>query len=467
MKNIIKIIIVFFLTLQFCNVINAQTNDTTSYQNYVNTNIVTNGTRSITASHLNYSLLSSMAISQKFRREFMDSVRAHRLRDFYNITANKISDWNTVFNWYNSNPLSSYALTNGSNASGTWGINISGNASTASNATNTTQWNYVTYNGSVYSSGTPTYVMAWDGANYRPVTQTPLRDFLGLGSYAYRSTGLAELNAPNTGYLTASYFINDGSALYSYYLKGRASDNYGVFGFYSNNGAIRYGYIQSHSSYGGQVIISSDGGASISLDNRGMSVNGVFTSNSDLLATTKIRGFPGSSFGGTLANGEYQFYGGSGLGLVIAGSGTTNSITFTNGSGSVLGGFTSSGTLSANNFSGSASGLTGTASSLTAGRVTTNLISPSSNTTLTTDHDVIRPTANCTLTLPDATTCGGKTFQIFTRSAINVTVNTVSSQKMYLFETTGSETITIGNFSVLVLVSDGVGWISQAFYSGL
>jgi hypothetical protein len=63
------------------------------------------------------------------------------------------------------------------------------------------------------------------------------------------------------------------TGLFGYILKGRSSDNYGAFGFYSNNGATRYGYIQSHSTNGGQLNINADGGAQLIMDSRGSIFN--------------------------------------------------------------------------------------------------------------------------------------------------------------------------------------------------
>jgi hypothetical protein len=77
-----------------------------------------------------------------------------------------------------------------------------------------------------------------------------------------------------SGSITASNFISDGSAFFSYTLKGRASDNFGAFGFYTNNGT-RVGYIQSGSINGGQINITGDGGGSVTLDNRGITATGV------------------------------------------------------------------------------------------------------------------------------------------------------------------------------------------------
>lgn len=71
---------------------------------------------------------------------------------------------------------------------------------------------------------------------------------------------------------TSASFSSSVSAigLFGYVLRGRASDNYGAFGFYSNDGATRYGYIQSHSTNGGQLNITGDGGGQIIFDSRGV-----------------------------------------------------------------------------------------------------------------------------------------------------------------------------------------------------
>jgi hypothetical protein len=77
-----------------------------------------------------------------------------------------------------------------------------------------------------------------------------------------------------SSFVQSSNFFSDGTQFYSYGLKGRASDNYGAIGFYSNNGATRYGYIQSGSIYGGQINITGDGGGYMTFDNRGITATG-------------------------------------------------------------------------------------------------------------------------------------------------------------------------------------------------
>jgi hypothetical protein len=81
---------------------------------------------------------------------------------------------------------------------------------------------------------------------------------------------------------TSAVFTSSVSAtgLFGYILKGRSSDNYGAFGFYSNNGATRYGYIQTHSTNGGQFVINGDGGGQITLDSRGIVGTGAVTFSS-------------------------------------------------------------------------------------------------------------------------------------------------------------------------------------------
>jgi hypothetical protein len=81
---------------------------------------------------------------------------------------------------------------------------------------------------------------------------------------------------------TSAVFSSSVSAtgLFGYILKGRSSDNYGAFGFYSNNGATRYGYIQTHSTNGGQFVINGDGGGQITLDSRGIVGTGAVTFSS-------------------------------------------------------------------------------------------------------------------------------------------------------------------------------------------
>jgi hypothetical protein len=74
------------------------------------------------------------------------------------------STWNSWYTLLNSGNYNSYAPTlTGAGASGTWGINITGNASTATNATtatNSTNWQSTSHNGTYWLNN------AWDGARW-------------------------------------------------------------------------------------------------------------------------------------------------------------------------------------------------------------------------------------------------------------------------------------------------------------
>lgn len=114
-----------------------------------------------------------------------------------------------------------------------------------------------------------------------------------LGTQTYASlesslTGLVHIAGTETitgskTFSAAAYFTNAltvtaNSGAYAQYINGRASDNYAMSAFYSNTGVTRYGYIQSHSAYGGTLAIVGDGGTRIDLDNRGLTVNNTIAS---------------------------------------------------------------------------------------------------------------------------------------------------------------------------------------------
>jgi hypothetical protein len=70
---------------------------------------------------------------------------------------------------------------------------------------------------------------------------------------------------------TASFSQSiEATGLFAYIVRGRSADDYGGIGFYANTGNTRYGYIQSHSSNGGQLNITMDGGGQIIGDSRGL-----------------------------------------------------------------------------------------------------------------------------------------------------------------------------------------------------
>ena len=120
------------------------------------------------------------------------------------------------------------------------------------------------------------------------------------------SSSIAATSATFSGSVSAT-------GLFGYYLLGRSSDNYGAFGFYSNSGATRYGYIQSGSPNGGQVVLTGDGGGSVTLDNRGLNVTGAATFSSSVTAQGNYISIQPS----TNTNAAYsEFYNAGGYGYI-------------------------------------------------------------------------------------------------------------------------------------------------------
>jgi hypothetical protein len=76
---------------------------------------------------------------------------------------------------------------------------------------------------------------------------------------------------------TACNFVTSGNTLFGITLKGRSSDNYGAIGFYSSDGGTRYGYLQSHSTNCGQLIVNGDGGGQAIFDCRGVVLTSALT----------------------------------------------------------------------------------------------------------------------------------------------------------------------------------------------
>jgi len=85
---------------------------------------------------------------------------------------------------------------------------------------------------------------------------------------------------------TACNFVTSGNTLFGITLKGRASDNFGAIGFYSSDGGTRYGYIQSHCTNGGQLIVNGDGGGQLILDNRGVVLTNALTGTTACFGNT-------------------------------------------------------------------------------------------------------------------------------------------------------------------------------------
>jgi len=95
---------------------------------------------------------------------------------------------------------------------------------------------------------------------------SPARNFL-VGSVTDSGE---KLQVNGTSIFSSSLTLTAAASSLFMSLRGRSADDYGFIGFYNNTGATRYGYIQSHSSNGGQLNITMDGGAQIIGDNRGL-----------------------------------------------------------------------------------------------------------------------------------------------------------------------------------------------------
>jgi hypothetical protein len=135
------------------------------------------------------------------------------------------------------------------------------------------------------TSGRTELQSVWQGTGFTSLALQPSGGNVLIGTTTDNGAKLQVTgDATFSSSVTASAFSSDGSQLFSFYIKGRASDNFGAFGFYSNNGATRYGYIQSGSTNGGQVVLNGDGGGSVTLDNRGMNVTGAATFSSSVTA---------------------------------------------------------------------------------------------------------------------------------------------------------------------------------------
>jgi hypothetical protein len=105
------------------------------------------------------------------------------------------------------------------------------------------------------------------------------------GSNTFTSNQIVSGSVTSTSTITGTNFVTNGTTLYGVTLKGRAADNYGAIGYYSSDGATRYGYIQSHSSNGGQLNITSDGGGQVIMDNRGVVVTSALSGSAAIFSS--------------------------------------------------------------------------------------------------------------------------------------------------------------------------------------
>ena len=143
----------------------------------------------------------------------------------------------------------------------------------------------------------------------------------------------------STSTMTGTNFVTNGTTLYGVTLKGRSADNYGAIGYYSSDGVTRYGYIQSHSTNGGQLNITSDGGGQVIMDNRGVVVTSALYGNSAMFGSDFLSNET-SKVGISFASGHGQInswgantstYGGLKFQLSVSNGGTVNALTLTTG----------------------------------------------------------------------------------------------------------------------------------------
>jgi hypothetical protein len=148
---------------------------------------------------------------------------------------------------------------------------------------------------STQSAGNMLFGM-WQTINASEVMRISTANNLIIGSSVDNGN---RLQVTGNGFFSGSI---ESTGLFAYVVRGRSSDNYGGIGFYANTGNTRYGYIQSHSSNGGQLNITMDGGGQIIGDNRGLllqpsSGNVIIGTASNGGSKLRIVGLPTSAVG--------------------------------------------------------------------------------------------------------------------------------------------------------------------------
>lgn|GEM_PF-2441321 len=141
-------------------------------------------------------------------------------------------------NWKNVNLqiAGNYALANGSNASGTWGINISGNAQTATNATNADKFVGYGYEGGLNNVS---YILGFNGNtnNIGVTTSSQVRTWLGMKD----NTAYHQYHTP---FGTDANTVPEHTSSFTYAVNAPAN---GYLGHFGANG---YG-LQLNADYGG------------------------------------------------------------------------------------------------------------------------------------------------------------------------------------------------------------------------
>ncbi len=104
-----------------------------------------------------------------------------------------------------------------------------------------------------------------DGNNFDESDMIPFRIIsaselmTGTLADARLSSNVPLLNVSNIFTIGPNHFVAAASA-FAVDIRGRSSDNVGILGFYSNNGATRYGYLQADSANSGTLTFSGDAG---------------------------------------------------------------------------------------------------------------------------------------------------------------------------------------------------------------
>ena len=300
------------------------------------------------------------------------------------------------------------------------------------------------------------------------------------------------------GTITSSNYIlaTAPASSYAYYLYGRSSDNYGAIWFGSNNGATRYGYIQSGSPYGGTMAFVGDGGGRIDLDNRGITGTGAATFSSSVTAASALLSSGGNGL--SLAPGAIGFNRNVLTGAILNSGGfayqwnKTNSTTNTSDLLD-LQVYNTSGTFVTNAISFNGTGAATFSSSITAlslivdtttfvvdatnnrvgvgtnvptsslhvvGSVTKSHTTKTANYTATeSDYTILCNTTGggFTITLPAASGCSGRIY-VIKKTIGNSGVNNVTIDGNASETIDGSATIALQCRSSVMIQSDGSNW---------
>lgn len=252
----------------------------------------------------------------------------------------------TIYAWAKASVKPSYTYAEIGGTIPTWNQNTTGNAATATTATN---WGVVpnSLNSPAEASGLTNLIGVHSNTYAYKFTAGAVQSFLGLGSNAYTSTAFLPLSAGSSNRLTGDLFITNG-----YYFRGRNTGNTGDIAM--------IGIGSSGSVSPNKILIDPDNNGT----QFGGSIIGTIGSFNSSLSAPHI---VASSAMYLRYNGSY-LYGRNGADNayipLIRINGSDQVSIDNNGVGTVFGGG-----ITAISFSGAGTGLTGAASNLTAGYI--------------------------------------------------------------------------------------------------